>query len=227
MVNVNFLKRIMVVGERSQLHNLTRYMELATDATNILIEMLKTENGRKRNLNNKVRDLEKQADRLTITLKDQITSGAISSNLMDNLINLVETCDDLLDKSFFLSREIKRVDESTHKFDEWTKDFLSKGYKTCASILEKNLKALDEVKKLLEVKDFQEVSEIRSRIQLLEEQVDDLKDNMIDDLYNSSDNLPYILFIHLTELVHKLDDLLDDCEDIADLVHTINVAITR
>lgn len=227
MVNANFLKRIMVVGERNQLHNLTQYMDLATQASNMLMEMLSIDEGRKGDLNGRIRALEKEGDNITISLKDQITSGAISSNLMDNLMTLVETCDDLLDKSYFVSREIKRVHENTHRFDDWTTDFMRRGYEICNRILENNVMALAEVKKLLSANDFKEMADSRSKIQNLEEKVDDLKDNLIDELYNSSDSLPYIVFIHLTELVHKLDDMLDDCEDIGDLVHTISVSITR
>ena len=227
MVNANFLKKIMVVGERNQLQNLTQYVNLAEKSSKTLIEMLSIEGGKKVQLNAIIRDIEKKGDDITISMKDQITGGAISSNLMDNLITLVETCDDLLDKSYFVSREIKRVHENTHRFDDWTRDFLRRGYDVCIRILQNNLEALDQVRHLLEAKDFQEMGEARNLIQKLEEKVDDLKDNLIDEIYNSADSLPYIIFVHLTELVHKLDDMLDDCEDIGDLVHTISVSITR
>lgn len=227
MVNANFLRKFMVLGEKNQLQNMSKYMDLATDASSILKEMLVIDDGKKNVLNGKIRDLERQGDDLTLSLKDQITSGAISSNLMDNLITLVETCDDLLDKSYFVSREVRRVHDNAHRFDDWTKDFMRRGYEICIRILDYNTSALSEVKKLLSANDFAEMAESRTKIQSYEEKVDDLKDNLIDELYNSSESIPYIVFIHLTELVHKLDDMLDDCEDIGDLVHTISVSITR
>jgi len=38
--------------------------------------------------------------------------------------------------------------------------------------------------------------------------------------------MSYIVFEHLNTLAHKLDDLLDDCEDISDLIFTIMLAVT-
>ena len=227
MVNSKFLKKIMVVGEKSILQQLTQFTEMAGLSASILKEMLSIEDDMKAQLNEKIKKLEKDADDLSMTIKQQITGGAISSNLMDNLITLVETCDDLLDKSYFVSREIKRVHENAHKFDDASKEELRKGYEVCRKMLDYALEALKEVKLLLETKDTKDMAESRARIEKMEEKVDDLKDNLIDELYSSSDTLPYIIFIHLTELVHKLDDMLDDCEDISDLVHTIDVSITR
>lgn len=227
MVNSRFLKRIMVVGEKSIMQQLTGIIDLAEEAAELLIQMFQIDDNEKVEINEKIKLIEKEADDISIKLKQHITGGAISSNLMDNLIMLVETCDDLLDKSYFLSREIKRVHENAHKFDQNSRDMLEKGYSVCKNILELAVRALSDVKILLEAKDTKVMDDARNRIETMEEQVDDLKDNLIDDLYRHTDELPYIIFIHLTELVHKLDDLLDDCEDISELVHTIDLSITR
>lgn len=227
MVNAGFLKRIMVVGERSVLQQLTGFTDMAQTTASLLKEMLSIEDDKKGQINNQIKKYEKEADELAMSIRQQITGGAISSNLMDNLITLVETCDDLLDKSYFISREIKRVHENAHKFDQYATEELEKGYKVCREILDVTLVAVEQVSVLLEASDSRVIDEARGKIEKMEEQVDDLKDNLIDDLYTNADTLPYIIFIHLTELVHKLDDMLDDCEDISDLVHTIKVSITR
>lgn len=227
MVNAGFLKRIMVVGERSVLQQLTGFTDMAQTTASLLKEMLSIEDDKKGQINNQIKKYEKEADELAMSIRQQITGGAISSNLMDNLITLVETCDDLLDKSYFISREIRRVHENAHKFDQYATEELEKGYKVCREILDVTLVAVEQVSVLLEASDSRVIDEARRKIEKMEEQVDDLKDNLIDDLYTNADTLPYIIFIHLTELVHKLDDMLDDCEDISDLVHTIKVSITR
>lgn len=227
MVNSKFLKRIMVVGEKSIMQQLTSFVDMATTAADLLSQMLIIEENEKIEINEKIKLIEKNADDVSIDLRQQITGGAISSNLMDNLLTLVETCDDLLDKSYFLSREIKRIHENTHKFDEDSKAVLNKGYSVCREILKIEVVALKDVKTLLESKDAKVMTEARERVENMEEHVDELKDGLIDELYGVTDHLPYIIFIHLTELVHKLDDLLDDCEDISELVHTIDLSITR
>lgn len=227
MVNSKFLKKIMVVGEKSILQQLTRFTEMGIESATLLKDMLSIDDGEKAEINEKIKQIEKDADDFSMSLKQQITGGAISSNLMDNLIMLVETCDDLLDKSYFLSREIKRLHENVHKFDSNARTVLSQGYLVCRDILDSTVTALGDVRILLEAKDTRVMDEVRGKIEKTEEKVDDLKDNLIDGLYGVSDTLPYLIFIHLTELVHKLDDMLDDCEDISDLVHTIDVSITR
>lgn len=227
MVNSKFLKKIMVVGEKSILQQLTKFADMAQTAVGLLDEMLSIDDGEKEAINSRIKKIEKDADVLAMSVKQQITGGAISSNLMDNLMMLVETCDDLLDKSYFLSREIKRVHENTHKFDDESKQILEQGYATCRSILNISVDSIENVRILLEAKDSTVMASAREKIERMEERVDDLKDNLIDELYRKSDTLPYLIFIHLTELVHKLDDMLDDCEDISNLVHTIDISITR
>ncbi|MEM3676363.1 MAG: DUF47 family protein, partial [Thermoplasmataceae archaeon] len=170
---------------------------------------------------------ERKADELSVSLKDQITSGAISSTLMDNLVKLVEKFDDLLDGTYYISREIKRVKQSNHKFDSFSTEVLRHGYSSSAQMLRLNQEALEHVRAIVESREFDVMKKERENIEMLEEKVDDIKDNLLDYLYNTSDSIPYILFIHLTGLAHRVDDLLDDCEDIADLVHTITVAVTR
>jgi hypothetical protein len=227
MVNSRFLKKIMVVGEKSVLQQLTKYADMASTSASLLKEMFSLEDGEKVEINEKIKTIEKDADELSMSMRQQITGGAISSNLMDDLITLVETCDDLLDKSYYISREIKRVHENAHKFDDFSRDTLKKGYKVCGNMADFTIEALKDVRIVLESRDTKVLADARARIEKIEEKVDDLKDNLIDELYSAADTLPYIIFIHLTELVHKMDDLLDDCEDISDLVHTIDVSITR
>ncbi len=227
MVNSKFLKKIMVVGEKSVLQQMTKYVDMASTSATLLKEMFSTEDGKKEQINERIKQIEKDADELSMSMRQQITGGAISSNLMDDLITLVETCDDLLDKSYYISREIKRVHENAHKFDESSREVMRKGYVVFGRMADYTLEALKDVETVLASRDTKLLADARARIEVIEEKVDDLKDNLIDELYNSADTLPYIIFIHLTELVHKLDDLLDDCEDISDLVHTIDLSITR
>ncbi|MCL4337170.1 MAG: DUF47 family protein [Candidatus Thermoplasmatota archaeon] len=227
MVNSKFLKKIMVVGEKSVLQQLTKYVDMATVSASYLKEMFSLEDEKKAGINEKIKQIEKDADELSMSMRQQITGGAISSNLMDDLITLVETCDDLLDKCYFISREVKRIHENSHKFDDQSRKVMRKGYDICSRMADYTIDALKDVKIVLDSRDSKTMIDARVRIEVIEEKVDDLKDNLIDELYNEADTLPYIIFIHLTELVHKMDDLLDDCEDISDLVHTIDVSITR
>lgn len=224
MVKINFIKKLMVVGEREQLKGFEAFVDLSSEATKVLIQMFRQSDDTLYLLNDKIQILEKKGDLLSVSLKDQITGGAISSNIIDNLLNLIDVCDDILDKSYFVSREIKRAHADLNILASVDQKMLEREYNAFVSILNKNLDALAYVKTIFRSDDLDEIEDSRIRIQELEEAVDDVKDNLIDELYGYADQIPYPVFAYLTGLTHKLDGLLDDCEDIGDMLHFITIA---
>ena len=53
---------------------------------------------------------------------------------------------------------------------------------------------------------------------VLEEEGDDVKDSMLDELYGSWEKLDYASFHNYLEITIEADDILDLCEDASDLV---------
>lgn len=225
MVNYNFLKRILVVGEKNLLSRLSQYPLMGIEASTNLIFMLKNAPSDVEKYNAIVREIEKKGDEMDINFRHEVTSGAISSSLMDNLLDLIEKCDDILDKCYFTSREINRFNINYNMTpDEVT--IKKHAYEIFITILEANKKSLDFVHSILNENDLSKMREDRKSIEAIEEQVDEIKDNIIDYTYKNSTKMSYIVFEHLNTLAHKLDDLLDDCEDISDLIFTIMLAVT-
>ena len=114
-----------------------------------------------------------------------------------------------------------------HKFDDLTNKVIDESYSVFQKMITKFREALSHVRGILTAKGFDEMRGHREEIERIEEEADDLKDGMIDSIYDEADTLPYLVFTHVVGIAHRMDDLLDDCEDISDMVHTINVAITR
>ncbi len=225
MVNYNFLKRILVVGEKNLLSRLSQYPLMGIEASTNLMFMLKNAPSDVEKYNEIVRQIEKKGDEMDINFRHEVTSGAISSSLMDNLLDLIEKCDDILDKCYFTSREINRFNINyTMTSDEVL--IKKHAYEIFITILEANKKSLDFVHSILNENDLSKMREDRRSIEAIEEQVDEIKDNIIDYTYKNSTKMSYIVFEHLNTLAHKLDDLLDDCEDISDLIFTIMLAVT-
>jgi len=225
MVNYNFLKKILVVGEKNLLSRLSEYPIMGIESSSNLILMLQNAPSDVEKYNGIVREIEKKGDEMDITFRHEVTSGAISSSLMDNLLDLIEKCDDILDKCYFTSREINRFNINyTMTPDE--KIVKELAYTDFIKILDANKKSLDLVHSILNENDLSKMREDRRNIEAIEEQVDEIKDNLIDYTYKNSTKISYIVFEHLNTLAHKLDDLLDDCEDISDLVFTIMLAVT-
>ncbi|OWP57347.1 MAG: hypothetical protein B2I17_01545 [Thermoplasmatales archaeon B_DKE] len=225
MVNSGFLKRIMVVGEKHVLGEMTVYMDMAQEATSLLHEMLDTNPKRMLEINEKIRVLERKGDNYGMQLTHEITSGAISSNLMDNLLNLTDKCDDILDKTHYLSREIKRMNID-YKRSNGTA-IMASSYRTFMTMIEKSQEAIKSVSTMFSDTNMDSLKNERKKIEVLEEAVDELKDNLIDEIYRNADSLHFLVYDHLMSLVHKIDDMVDDCEDISDILMNIILSVSK
>lgn len=226
MVNTSFLKRLLIVGEKNVLNQLTEFTDLGNEASDLLKMMLSGEEDLQL-LNDEIREIERKGDDLSIKVKGDITGGAISSNLMDNLITVTETCDDMIDKSYFISREIKRMMTDHVEKDDVSMDLIRSSYGIFAQMLDLNKEALALVNRMLRATDMNVMREVREEIEVLEEKGDEFKDDLIDEIYRMADSISYLVFTHLTAVAHKIDDMLDDCEDLSDLILTINLSLTK
>ncbi len=226
MVNTNFLKRLLIVGEKNILNQLTEFTSLGSEASNLLRMMVMGEDDLN-DLNNEIKEIEKSGDDVTIKMKGDITGGAISSNLMDNLITVTETFDDIIDKAYFISREIRRMTLDHREKNADAIDLISHSYTIFAQMLELNREALEHCTSMLKATDLSVMQSLRESIEVIEEKVDEFKDDLIDEIYAVADSISYLVFTHLTGVVHKIDDMVDDCEDASDLILTINLSLTK
>ncbi|MCL4314993.1 MAG: DUF47 family protein [Candidatus Thermoplasmatota archaeon] len=222
MVGRNFFKKFLVVGEKQILQELETFFNIGIKADIEITQMLSNfGSGTDRNYE-KVREMEKGADEISNNLHMEITHGAISSTLMGTLSELVEKCDTIIDASYFIVREIRRYNHaasaSRNLLPEWVRD----SYSVFARMIEKHTESLNILLEMLKSGNLDQMRETRKLIEMKEEEVDEMKDDLIDSLYRENENITYLTFIHLMEMVHKIDDLLDYCEDISDLL--LNIA---
>ena len=226
MVNYNFLKRLMVVGERQVLRKMIYYAELIELSSKFLLEMINAEDDDLQDLAESVYRKETEGDSLTFNLKNIITSGAIGSNLMDNFLELTETFDDILDKAYWVSREIVRARNSP-LFKGESRQLIRNFYSSFIDIINSSLSASKFIKEMLEAETLDDVKNRREEIERLEQEVDEMKDGIIDSLYKKSDSITYLTFNHINAMVHTLDDMLDGCEDVSDIVLTIVQSVSK
>ncbi|WP_237265179.1 MULTISPECIES: DUF47 family protein [unclassified Thermoplasma] len=225
MVNSHFLKKIISVGEKDIMSRLVDYTELAYKESDILIDMLSNRNSLVEK-NEEIKEIEKVGDELDISIRQDVTKGAISPTLMNSMLQLVEKCDDIIDTGYFISREIKRMFLDYAGGMEKCINLVTKTYSTFISMLEYNKASLKHLNQMLTASEDEKIRDERIAIEKLEEKVDELKDDTFDYIYRNADGLPYLVFSHLIDLTHKIDDMLDDCEDAADLIITITRSIT-
>ncbi|MGC8618166.1 MAG: DUF47 family protein, partial [Thermoplasmata archaeon] len=109
MEKSSFFKKFTSVAERKLLANFTGFPDLGKEVADFLIEMMQSDPREMDVLNERVKMKEKEGDDLSENFSVMITRGAINPSLIDNLLFLVNRMDDIIDRSYYLSREIKRM----------------------------------------------------------------------------------------------------------------------
>ncbi|MFP3300028.1 MAG: DUF47 family protein [Thermoplasmatales archaeon] len=203
---------------------INEYSNYIITSTNDLMKMLDCSNLEISQYKETIRKNEMDGDHLTFELKNEITNGAITPNLMDSFNLLIDKCDDILDRLYYMSREILRYQDFLLTSGQDVKEKTCQYYSKLRNMLIYNLDAQKSIMEMLEQNTIEKMVSLWSRVSRLEEEVDDLKDELLDSLYKEANKLHYLTFLHLAEITHKIDDLLDTSQDIADIL--INVAIT-
>jgi hypothetical protein len=220
-------KGILLIGEKSIFNELYRIVAIAAQANEILRVMYQNVSNVQL-LNDKMRDvrtLEKKSDEIAFNLNEDITSGAVSPNIIDDLINSVRSADNIVDVIFYLSRELARmskVDTSNFKLqqlNEWAQIY--------GKLLQLADQALIRLQTMLSTSQVSSILQLRKEIEAIEEEGDDIKDSAFDKLYHFAPELHFLQFFHYSEMLHKCDDLLDNSEDLADIVVSIITSILK
>ncbi len=222
-----FFRRILNLGEKQALLELLPYIDYSVEASGHILSMLDISGEKHEDLTSRIRELERMGDELTLSITTEITQGAINVTLLGHLLSLVETFDDLLDRSLYISREIKRFHGVAHKFSDDERNVIDFCYSNYRKMLENHLLSLSLLSRILKSNRLDSMRSIKSEIENLEERVDEIKDDILDYLYSSAERIGYLSFNHLSGLVHKIDDLLDDCEDVSDLIITVVSSINK
>jgi uncharacterized protein Yka (UPF0111/DUF47 family) len=220
-------KGILVLGERNIFSGLSQILTNANQANATLKTMFQnTKNDQALTENmHTIRNIEKKCDEIALGLSEDITSGAISPNIIDDLIECVHNADDVMDLHFYLSRELTRMAKadtkefSVHPEAEWVSVYLQ--------LLGLAEQMLSKLQQMLSSSSIPTILQLHKEIEALEEQGDDIKDAGFDKLYAMAPKLHYLQFYHYSELMHKSDDILDECEDLADGLVSVVTSIIK
>jgi uncharacterized protein Yka (UPF0111/DUF47 family) len=219
-------KGILVVGEKNIFNQLAQIITIAIETNKLLYSMFKEDYNEKQltDIMHSVQLLEKKSDEIAFELSEGITSGAISPNIIDNLLECVQTADDIVDLYYYLSRELNRMAKAYAAGFELEHADWDSVYENMLDLAEKSL---SKIKQALTSANMTEILTLRKEIEFLEEEGDDIKDQGFDRLYSFAPKLHYLQFIHYQELLHKCDDILDSCEDFSDLIVSIVTSILK
>ena len=219
-------KGILVLGEKNVFNQLTQIIAIATE-TNTLVSGMFKMNYEEKKLTvamHAVQLLEKKSDEIAFKIREDITSGAISPNIIDSLLECVQVADNIVDTYYYISRELNRMGRAySAGFQEHKTDWDSV-YENIFALAEKSLSKL---KQSLSTSDISEILHSRKEIEDIEEQGDDIKDRGFDRLYSIAPKLSFLEFYHYQELLHKCDDILDFSEDFSDLIVSVVTSILK
>jgi uncharacterized protein len=224
---VKNFRNVLVVGEKNIFGEIAQIIAVAEETNKILHEMLSNcQNEKTLDLNMQaVRSLEKKSDDIAFKVNEDITTGAVSPNILDHLLECVHVADDIVDNYYYQSRQLCRMCKAKYPYAdapdeaEWMSLF--------KSMLDLAAEALIRVKTTLSLSSLSEILKLRKEIEALEQQGDDIKDKGFDWLYREAPRMHYLQFFHYSELLHKFDDILDGCEDLADLILSVITSILK
>ena len=220
-------KGLLVLGERHVFNELSQIISIAAQA-NVILKLMFKDCCNKQVLTENMHTvwaLEKKSDEIAFKLNEDITAGAISPNLIDDLIQSTHLADNIVDIIFYLSRELSRkakvniTDLEIHEELEWAQIYIK--------MLSLADQALPKLQLMLSTGNVPQILQLRREIEALEEQGDDIKDAGFDKLYSEALKLHFLQFYHHSEMLHKSDDILDTCEDLSDVLVSIVTSILK
>ncbi|MCL5105891.1 MAG: DUF47 family protein [Candidatus Marsarchaeota archaeon] len=194
------------LGEQDIIKNYIEIIDIGIKANRKVPELFKDPT-----VIDEIRKLERESDSKAFKIYNIIISGAISPNLIDILLDFVNLEDNIIDMIYNLSRELLRYKDK----DSRIKVYIEKSVLQGTALIEKTLYLLRDMEQL---DDLDKIKKIRAKIQKNEQLGDRLKDSIFDFAYDQ--NVNFKTFYHLLEVGHKLDDVLDSCEDSSDAFMT-------
>lgn len=182
-------------------------VEQAIAANEILKRVINGYNGLE-----EIKEIEHTADRHVFEISNAVTSGSISPNLIDDMIRFVDIEDNIVDTLFNIARALHRYKCKDRKSREYVRTSLTR-LSNLSGI------AFDLLYEMHSASDIDSAMKLRGKIEALEQHGDDIKDAMVDYAYSSK--LDFKSFYHIQNVAYLADDVLDGCEDSADMIVSI------
>ena len=185
-----------------------KIIEHAVAANKVLVKIIKGSKDL-----DEIKRLERLPDNEVFEISNSITSGAVAPNLIDDMIRFIDMEDSIVDTIFNLSRAIVRYKGKNRKVNKYiTENLLS-----LTDLIDSGLVLLREMHNADTVAEAQK---IRQRIEVVEQNGDEIKDAMLDYAFESKD-LDFRSFYYVQSAAYLADDILDGCEDTSDMILSI------
>jgi len=209
-------------SERELIERLVKHVELSIQALERIISEECVRNAS--SCVKVIGELEKKGDDIAREIHELISRSALSVPVFTIIEILVHKIDDILDEINILARELDRL----LRFST-DSDLTGRVYEyVCKSgrIALDSLKLLRNLLDNLFSKDISNLRGIVSRIEHLEEEVDELKNVMLEFVYSRSKSMSNVEFYASMFITYTLDNVLDRVKDAAELMLILVLALS-
>jgi len=161
-----------------------------------------------------VLDGESEADSVHRTLSMDIAEGAFFGGIREDILNLLETMDNVADSA----KDAARFLESERDLDDFALSLLrTDEMKVFVSDLQSAVNALGNLIAALELGKKQLLSRVAA-VEEWEESADTSKDQLMKRLFRSSSNPNPVTVIQMRDFLFVADDIADYAEDASDVI---------
>jgi len=156
----------------------------------------------------KVTALEREGDEIVRDLMDKVAQGAVVPTITNVVMVMLDNVDNVLDMIYFAIKEVKRG------YHLWTSEQV---YAVVSAEVKEMLglskTMLEYLQNMLNAKDVDDTRRYARLISSLEEEIDEIKENILDRIYGLE--LSAVAFNHLVSLVYTADKIADNIQDAA------------
>lgn len=163
----------------------------------------------------KIAAIEREGDEIIRRLDDNISKGALVPSVIGSAELLLDRIDNILDNIYYISKEIRRG------YIVWKNENIKK------IIIGRFREMLDLDKTIIEYiglmlnksRDLEFCSRYARMVSTLEEEVDEVKEYILDEVYKL--NLSAVEFNHIISLIYSADRIADNAQDAVQLLLSI------
>lgn len=208
-------KRLFRSSEQELVDSLKRHVSLSREAIGYSLTMLtepsKLSSSQILEYKTRIIDLEKRGDRIYDTMVSSVLRGAFPLPLMADLGVLLDDFDDILDLIYFLGMELARG----IRVGLANNPTVMEVYGVSSKMVEMAIESISSLDAVLShvLKNMAKATEESSRIDHIEDVVDEIKNAAIEEIYIKSGRLSTLEFTHLMEVVRTIDTIVDRVQD--------------
>ncbi len=207
--------------ELSLFEKLANHLELSVEAAELVEKQFKRDTDRHEieSLAAQVIALEKRGDELSSEITKLLARSALPITMHGELERIVDLVDDILDELYFVSQEVARGRKRGLDSNEKVLNL----YQDLAAMSSVAKLAIQKLKELVAtaMRDIAKASELNIEIDALEDRVDEMRNYVLDKVYEYRLSLGTIELLHLIEIAKAIDRVVDTCKDVAHLVISV------